>query len=360
MKAYVLRTAPGELLLEEVDTGEVGPHDVRIRTAAAGLCHSDVHAIDGDLPALLPTVMGHEAAGEVIEIGTDVTEVQVGDHVVACLSSFCGRCSACVAGRPFLCRAVPTRRALQPSYTSAGDAVSQYQNIGGFAEEMVLHQRSVVRVPAELPFPAAAVLGCAVVTGVGAVCNTAGVPLGATVAVIGCGGVGLNCVQGAVLAGAARIVAVDLDPAMLELAERFGATDLLNGSDPEVAWRIRKMTGGGVDFSFEAVGSPVTASVAIEALRVGGTATIAGLAPPTQDLIVALQDLVTRGKRIQGSVMGSTRFRLDIPSYAALYLSGRLKLDELITARLTMDEIPTAMANLRSGGSARSVLVFDA
>jgi S-(hydroxymethyl)glutathione dehydrogenase / alcohol dehydrogenase len=360
VRAYVLRTSPGELRLEDVETGKVGSRDVRIRTAAAGLCHSDVHAIAGSLPAVLPTVMGHEAAGEVVEIGSNVTEVQIGDHVVACLSSFCGSCAACLAGHPFLCRAVPNRRGIQPSYTSAGDAVCQYQGIGGFAEEMVLHERSVVTVPSELPFPAAAVLGCAVVTGVGAVCNTAQVPPGATVAVIGCGGVGLNCVQGAVLAGAARIVAVDLNPAKLELAERFGATDLVNGGDPDIGWRIRKLTGGGVDFSFEAVGSPATASMAVAALRPGGTATIAGLASPTEDLTIALQDLVTRGKRIQGSVMGSTRFRLDIQSYASLYLAGRLKLDELVTSRLTMSEIPAAVADLRSGGAARSVLVFDA
>jgi S-(hydroxymethyl)glutathione dehydrogenase / alcohol dehydrogenase len=359
VKALVLRTSPGDLQLEDVATGPVGPHEVRVRTAAAGLCHSDVHAIDGNLPTQVPTVMGHEAAGEVLEIGSDVTEVQVGDHVVACLSAFCGSCPACMAGRPYICRAAPNSRAIHPSYRSGGSAVGQYQGIGGFAEEMVLHQRSVVRVPKELPFPPAAVLGCAVVTGVGAVCNTAEVPLGASVAVIGCGGVGLNCVQGAVLAGAARIVAVDIDRAKLELAEHFGATDLMSGSDPDVAWRIRKMTGGGVEFSFEAVGSPDTASIAIAALRPGGTATIAGLAPPTGDLAVGLQDLVTRGKRIQGSIMGSTRSRIDIPSYAALYLSGRLKLDELVTAQLAMSEVPAALAHLRSGGSARSVLVFD-
>lgn len=358
MRALVLAEAPGSLELCELSVGDLGPREVLVRTAAAGLCHSDLHALEGSIPMRGPVVMGHEAAGIVAETGSQVTEVTVGDHVVACLSAGCGACEFCLTGRPFLCLAPDVHRVGARPYAHGTGRVGQFFGIGAFAEQMVVHERSLAVVPDQIPLDRAALLGCAVVTGVGAVCRTAAVPAGATVAVIGCGGVGLNCVQGAVLAGASRIVAVDMDAAKLELATRLGATDTVHSAGGDIAAPVRERVSGGVEYAFEAVGSPALIREAVAMLRPGGTATVIGLGPAHAVLDVRISELVTRGKKVQGSVMGSTRFKLDVPWYAELYLQGRLRLDELISARISLPDGDAALRRLHEGAVIRSVITM--
>jgi S-(hydroxymethyl)glutathione dehydrogenase/alcohol dehydrogenase len=231
MKAAVLRSAPGPLAIEDIDIAAPEPREVLVRTAAAGVCHSDLHFVDGSYPARLPSVLGHESAGVVEAVGSDVTHVRPGDHVITCLSVFCGNCSYCLSGRPALCqgkRGLMRARTEPPRLSAGGETVWQFLDMSSFAEQMLVHENGVVKIPEAMPLEQAALLGCAVTTGLGAVFRTAAVEPGATVAVIGCGGVGLNCIQGARLAGAGRVIAVDRLPSKLELAQRFGATDTVD------------------------------------------------------------------------------------------------------------------------------------
>jgi S-(hydroxymethyl)glutathione dehydrogenase / alcohol dehydrogenase len=363
VRALVLNRAPGQLELADLKLTELGPHEVLVRTAAAGLCHSDLHCLEGALPAPLPVVMGHEGSGIVEQTGDAVTEVRAGDHVVTCLSAACGACEFCQSGRPFLCMSPEVHRVGLRSYwreaEREAETVGQYFGIGSFAEQMVVHERSLVAIPGELPLDRAAILGCAVVTGVGAVCRTAAVPVGATVAVLGCGGVGLNCVQGAVLASASRIIAIDVEESRLAMAQSLGATDIINARSDDVVRQVRGLVPGGVEYSFEAVGSPETVPQAVAMLRPGGIATIVGLGTGGARVSLGLNELVTRGKRVQGSVMGSTQFKVDIPRYAQLYASGRLKLDELITGRISLADGDAALRSLHDGSGVRTVIDFE-
>jgi S-(hydroxymethyl)glutathione dehydrogenase/alcohol dehydrogenase len=358
VKAAVQLATGEPLLLADVEVDAPGPREVLVRTVAAGVCHSDAFALAGRFPFPTPSVMGHESAGVVEAVGAGVGYVAPGDHVTTCLSVFCGSCALCLSGRPYLCDKQGTRRRpdAPPRLRLDGAPIHAFEELGSFAERLLVHEHAVVKLDPVVPLEVAALLGCGVTTGLGAVLNTARVPAGATVAVVGCGGVGLSAVQGARLCGAARILAVDTQPSKLELALALGATDAVDASAGDAAEAVRELTGGGVEWSFEAVGSAATAEAAFAMLRPGGTCTVIGvLAGSTVRL-----DGITLNwdRRIQGSLMGSNRFRIDIPRYVDLYLQGRLRLDELVTSRITLEELVGAIATLHDGGGTRTVVTF--
>ena len=360
MRAAVLEQAPGELVIVDVAVSKPGPGEVLVRTAAAGLCHSDLHFMENLWPTPCPCVLGHESAGVVEAVGPDVTYVQPGDHVITCLSAYCGSCDYCLTGRLYLCnnRAVLERPSgSAPRLSRNGETVNQFMRLSSFAEQMLIHEHAVVRITKDMPLDRAALIGCGVTTGVGAVFRTAKVEAGATVAVIGCGGIGLNCIQGARIAGAGRIIAVDLNPDKLELAQQFGATDVVNAAESDPVAQVKEMTQGGVEYSFEAIGLKVAAEQAFRMLRAGGTATVIGMIPFGTNIEIHGADLLSE-KKIQGSNMGSNRFRVDMPRFIDLYLQGRLKLDELVSARITLDEINAGFATMKQGSVARSVIIF--
>jgi S-(hydroxymethyl)glutathione dehydrogenase / alcohol dehydrogenase len=359
MKAAVLTKVPEPLEMKDLQIDKPGPGEVLITTAASGVCHSDLHFVEGKYPARVPMLLGHEAAGVVEAVGPDVTYLQPGDHVITCLSIFCGLCDYCLSGRPHLCGSPPGGRAQDapPRLTLDGTPVNAFTNLGSFAEQMLVHQNATVKITKDIGLDHAALIGCGVTTGVGAVFNTAKVHPMATVAVIGCGGVGLNCVQGAAIAGAGRIIAVDMNETKLKLAEQFGATDLVNASKGDAVQQVMELTKGGVEFAFEAIGLKQTSEEAFNMLRRGGTATIIGMIPfGTKIELDGFQFLGE--KKIQGSTMGSNRFRHDMPKLIDLYLQGRLKLDELVSARIPLEEVNDAFDAMRAGEVARSVIVF--
>jgi S-(hydroxymethyl)glutathione dehydrogenase / alcohol dehydrogenase len=365
MRAAVLHSIPGELAIEQVTLDKPGANEVLVRTAAAGLCHSDLHFIEGKYTMATPVVMGHESAGVVEAVGPEVTYVKPGDHVITCLSVFCGHCEFCLAGRPALCTRIGTERqpGEPPRLSFAGSRCWQFAALGSFAEQMLVHEHAVAKIRHDMPLDRAALIGCGVTTGVGAVFRTARVEAGSTVAVIGCGGVGLNCVQGAVLAGASRVVAVDTVELKLKLAEQFGATDVVNASRGDPVEAVRELLPGargaaGVDYAFEAIGLKKTAEQAFAMLKKGGTATLIGMIPVGTKIEVDGFELLDE-KRLQGSNMGSNRFRQDMPRYIDLYLGGRLKLDELVSARIGLDEVNAGFAAMTRGEVARSLVVFD-
>jgi S-(hydroxymethyl)glutathione dehydrogenase / alcohol dehydrogenase len=357
MRAAVLSTSPGQLELADVTVGPIGPREVLVRTAAAGLCHSDLHFIEGIYPHPLPVIMGHESSGVVEAVGDQVSYLAPGDHVVTCLSMFCGQCEFCLTGKTNLCRSRATKR---PDRLTGpdGDVMAQFAGLGSFAEQMVVHENACVKIRPDMPLDVAALLGCGVLTGIGAAWNTARVRPGDTVAVIGCGGIGLNVVQGAYVAGAARIVAVDRLPAKLDLARSFGATDVVDASDGTAVDQVLALTDGGVQHAFEAIGLAQTAQDAFAMLRADGGAYVIGMVPPT-DLVSIPGAAFISEKRIQGAMMGSNRFRVDLPRMIDLYLQGRIHLDELISARIPLDRINQGFAEMKTGTIARNVVVFN-
>jgi S-(hydroxymethyl)glutathione dehydrogenase/alcohol dehydrogenase len=361
MKAAVLFESPGKLQIEDVTIDNPGPREVRLRVGATGLCHSDLHYLEREYPLAGPTVLGHEGAGVVEAVGSDVTYVQPGDHVISYPTAFCGQCEWCLSGRPTLCLQEGLARAAgdKPRLSlSNGDPAIQFVGLATFAEEMLVHENALVKINPDIPMDRAALVGCGVPTGVGAVIRTAKVPEGGTVAVIGCGGVGLNVIQGAVLAGASRIVAIDINDGKLATAKQFGATDGINNSNGDAVEQLHELIpgAGGVDYSFEALGLKQTYELAFSVLRRGGTATAIGVASGTFELPAAafLQE-----RRFQGSIMGSVQFRKDLPYLLDLYTKGRLKLDELVSSRIPLEEINEGYAAIGGGSIARSVVVFD-
>lgn len=360
MKAAVLRAIPGELTIEDVQVDNPGPREVLIRTVAAGVCHSDKHYLTGDYTTPVPTVMGHESAGVVEAVGDQVTYVAPGDHVITSLSVFCGHCSYCLSGRMALCPHEDTMRHpdAPPRLSQDGEVIHQYADVSSFAEQLLVHEHAVVKVRPDMPLDRASLIGCAVTTGLGAVFRTATVSPGETVAVIGCGGVGLSAIQGARIAGASRIVAVDLSAPKLEMAAKFGATDVVDGTAGDAAEQVLEITSGGVDHAFDAIGRPTTPPQAFAMLRPGGTATIIGMIPLGATIELPGVDFLAE-KRIQGSCMGSNQFRTDAPRFIDFYFDGRLDLDSLISDRMPLDRVNDAMAALDGGALARTVLVFD-
>ena len=360
MKAAVFREVNVPMEIEEITVSKPGPREVLIRTKAAGICHSDLHFWNGSYPGAVPMVLGHESAGIVEQVGSDVHYVKPGDHVITCLSVFCGHCEKCLTGHLSLCREPETNRGAEdePRLSQAQQPLTQFAELGSFAEMMLVHEHALVKMREDMPMDRAALIGCGVTTGVGAVIHTAAVEPGATVAVIGCGGVGLSTINGAALAGASRIIAVDRVASKLELARKFGATDVVDASDGDAVAKVIEMTSGGVHYSFEAIGLKVTAEQAFQMLRVGGTATVVGMIPPGQMVSVHGVDFLFE-KKIQGSMMGSNRFRVDMPRFVDFYLQGKLHLDELVSNRIGLEDINEGMAALNTGEIARSVIMFD-
>lgn len=360
MKAAVFHQPGSPLTIEEVSISKPGPREVLIRTVASGVCHSDLHVVDGTYPYPLPVLLGHESAGIVEAVGADVRSVKPGDHVVTCLSVFCGCCSECVTGHMNRCQSPSTKRGAEeePRLSYVQKPIPQFMNLGGFAEQMLVHENACVAIRKDMPLDRAALLGCAVTTGTGAVFNTAQVRPGETVAVIGCGGIGLASINGAALAGAARIIAIDMLDSKLELAKTFGATDVINGKDGDAVQQMLELTRGGVNYSFECIGLKQTAEQAFGMLRRGGVATVIGMIKPGVKIELPGLDFLGE-KRIQGSFMGSNRFPVDLPRLVDFYMQGRLKLDEMISQRIKLEQINQAFDELKRGELARSVIVFD-
>lgn len=359
-RAAILESVHGSLLVDEIEVDSPGPSEVLVQTAAAGVCHSELHFIDGAWTTPLPAVLGHEASGTVLDVGDNVDYVAVGDSVVGCLTPFCGSCEYCLSGRLALCRSsMFARPAGAPArLTWRGQPVNQFVNLSAFAERMLVHEHALVKIDPNVALDRAALTGCAVVTGIGAVLNTARVPAGSSVAVVGCGGIGLNAVQGARLAGARTVVAVDVSPAKLALARRFGATAVIDASREDAVAAVQAVTGGGVDFAFEAVGAKSTSEQCWRMLRRGGTAVIVGMLPQGVTVELLGTDFIDE-KSMKGSNMGSNQFRTDIPRYLELWQQGRIDLDTLISDRIRLEDINSAYAALRNGTVARQVVLFD-
>jgi len=360
MKAAVLRAVKQPLVIEDIEVSKPGPHEVLIRTVAAGVCHSDLHFQNGSYMYPMPAVLGHESAGVVEQVGSEVRYVAPGDHVITCLSVFCGHCEFCLSGRPALCTKVDTRRKpTDPSRLSKdGKPVWQFLDLSSYAEQMLVHENAIVKITKDMPLDRAALIGCGVTTGVGAVFNTAKVPPGATVAVIGCGGVGLSAVQGAAIAGAGRVIAVDMLDSKLELARKMGATDTVNAKKGDPVQQVKDLTSGGVDYSFEAIGLKIAAEQAFGMLKNGGTATVIGMIPLGQKIELPGVDFLFE-KKIQGSSMGSNRFRTDMPKYVDMYLNGKLNLDDMVSKRIKLADVNDAFAALEKGEVARQVIMMS-
>ena len=361
MKAAVLVEPNKPLVIEDLNIAKPGPHEVLIRTAACGLCHSDLHFIEGAYPHPLPAIPGHEAAGIVEAVGSEVRTVKPGDAVVTCLSAYCGHCEFCVTGRMSLCLGGDTRRAPgeAPRITRAdGSQVNQMLNLSAFAEQMLIHEHACVKINPDMPLDRAAIIGCAVTTGAGTIFNACKVTPGETVAVVGCGGVGLATINAAKIAGAGRIIAADPMPEKRELALKLGATDVIDPMADGAAGQIVEMTKGGVDHAIEAVGRPASAQLAVNVLRRGGTATILGMMPLAEKVGLSAMDLLS-GKKLQGAIMGANRFPVDIPRLVDFYIRGLLDLDSIIAERIPLSAINDGFDKMKKGDSARSVIVFD-
>ena len=363
MQAAVFRKVHDPLTIESVDIDKPWGREVLVRTAATGVCHSDLHVVDGQgrWPLDRPIVLGHEGAGVVEAVGADVTTVKPGDHVVACLSGFCGSCAQCLGGHPNLCTggAVTRPDSAAPRLSQKGGPVRQFIGVSSYAERMLLHENSIVKIDPDLPLDRAALVGCGVLTGVGAALRTSGLEAGQTVAVFGCGGVGLAIVQGARIGGASQIIGVDMFDGKLEMARRVGATHVVNSASDDPVKAIRSLTSAaGVDHAFEAVGNAKLVRQAIESLAIRGTATIVGVLPP--DAMIEFPWMAIRPEcKVQTSRMGSNRFRTDIPRYLEFYRQGRLLLDEMVTRRGRLGDINEAFRAMKAGEVARTVLTFD-
>jgi len=360
VKAALFHGVHQPLVIEDVEIGEPMAREIIVRTVASGVCHSDLHFIEGLWPFPPPAVLGHEAAGIVEDVGDQVTYVKPGDHVIACLSVFCGHCEQCLTGHPNRCSNPETRRGRNdpPRLSQNGNPVNQFINISSFAEKMLLHENAVVKIREDMPLESAALIGCGVMTGVGAALNTAKVEPGSTVAVFGAGGVGLAALQGARIAGARQIIAVDVVESKLATARELGATHSVDASSGDPVAKIRKMTNGGVDYSFEAIGLKTAAAQAFECLNVGGTATVIGMIPIGEKVEIDAKLLLSE-RKLQGSIMGSNRFRVDMPRYIDFYLQGRLKLDEMITRKGRLEDVNEAFRAMKAGEVARTVLTFN-
>ncbi|MEM7342083.1 MAG: Zn-dependent alcohol dehydrogenase [Actinomycetota bacterium] len=363
MKAAVLNAIPGQLDIEDVDIDDPAPREVLIRTVAAGLCHSDLHFMEGTYPHPCPAVLGHESAGVVEAVGSDVTYVSPGDHVITCLSAFCGYCEQCISGHLTLCENTDTelvRKPGQPSRLSRpdGSPVNSFYHLSSFAEQMLVHEHALVKIDNEMPLDRAALIGCGVTTGLGAVFRTAKVEPGQTVAVIGCGGIGLSAVQGARITGANKVIAIDMVASKLELAQTMGATHVVNGTDGNAVEQVMELTGGnGVHHSFEAIGLKQTAEDAFKMLRNGGQATVIGMIPVGTMVEVHGADLLNE-KTLTGSNMGSNQFRTDMPRFVEMYMDGRLMLDEMVSKTIDLHEINAGFEEMKAGTVARSVITF--
>jgi alcohol dehydrogenase len=352
------------LRVEELELDYPADGEVLVRVRAAGLCHSDLSVINGDRPRPTPMALGHEAAGEVIEVGRGVRDLEPGDHVVMVFVPSCGHCPPCAEGRPALCEPAASSNTAGTLLGGGrrlrrhGQEVHHHLGVSAFADHAVLSRRSVIKIDKSLPFAEAALFGCAVLTGVGAVVNTARVPAGSSVAVVGLGGVGLNSLLGASLTGAGQIIAVDVHDEKLELARRLGATAAINAKNADAVEQVRDLTGGGVDFAFEMAGSVRALELAYRLTRRGGTTVTAGLPPPDQTWPVAAVNLVAEERTLKGSYVGSSVPVRDVPRYIELYQRGKLPVDKLMGERLQFTNLNAAFDRLASGLTARQMLIL--
>ena len=357
---------PGQpLSIREVEVASPRTGEVLVRMVVGGVCHSDLHVMKGDLEAPLPAILGHEGAGEVAEVGPGVTTLKVGDHVVPLWRLSCGSCEFCLRGKPALCITGPELRQTGSlpgggtGFSLGGQEIKRFGGVSTFAEYSVIPERALLKVPPHLPLDRMALLGCAVTTGYGAVMHAAKVAPGTSVAVFGTGGVGLNLVQAAALAGARMIIAVDLRENKLEYARQFGATHTVNASAGDPVKQVRTLTGKrGVDYAFEVVGLPLTIRQAYDVLAKCGTAVVVGISPTKAEVSIPALALVWDERVLTGSLYGSGDFRQDIRTLIDLYQAGKLKLDELVTRTYPIEEINEAYAALEQGEVARSVVTF--
>ncbi len=360
-KAAILEQ-PGEgLVIGEIELSDPMPHEVLIDTKACGLCHSDLHFIDGHYPHALPAVPGHEAAGIVRAVGSEVKTVKPGDHVVSCLSAFCGTCEFCVTGRMALCLGGATRRGKTDPLRltrNGGEPVNQMLNLSALSEQMLIHENACVAIDKDMPLDRAAVIGCAVTTGAGTIFNACNVTPGETVLVVGCGGVGLATINAAKIAGAGKVIAADPLPEKRELAKVLGATHTVDALADDVVKQIMEISGGGVDWGIEAVGRQASADLAVAGLRRGGTAVILGMMPLDCKVGLGAMDLLG-GKKLMGAIMGMNHFPVDLPRLVDFYMRGLLDLDTIIAERISLDDVNAGFEKMRSGSHARSVVVFD-
>ena len=363
-KAVICREVGMPVVVETVTVEPPRHGEVTIKLSACGVCHSDLSVTTGTLPLPPPVVLGHEGAGEIVAVGDGVTGFSVGDHVLSSFVSMCGKCRWCQSGRPQLCDQAGKAAFTLPDGTNrfkdaAGNPLNIFSGCGVMAEYATLHVDNVVRIDPAMPLDKAALIGCGVMTGVGAAVNTARVEPGSATVVFGCGGVGLNAVQGCAIAGARIVVAVDTSDAKLEMARQFGATHVLNPTKEENAVKaLKKLTEGGADYAFECVGLGEIAAQAYGCLRKGGTAVVVGVAAPKDTTTIRTATLTFEEKTLKGSYFGSARPHQDFPRLIGLYRGGRLKIDELITRTYRIDQAPEAFADLAAGRNARGVILF--
>jgi alcohol dehydrogenase len=353
------------LRIVECDLDPPGPGEVLIRIRAASLCHSDLSVVDGSRPRVMPMVLGHEAVGEVVTLGDGVSDLVAGDKVVCIFVPNCGHCARCHEGRPALCEPGAVANLAGTLLNGgrrlrvAGSLVNHHLGVSGFAEYAVLSRSSLVKINGDITFENAALFGCAIITGVGAVLNTANVPVGSSVAVVGAGGVGLSCVLGALLAGARRIVVVDLNKKKLAFAQELGATDIFDASGDGVITKLKEATGGGVDFAFETAGAAPALSLAYQITRRGGTTVTAGLPNPNHQFSIPQISLTAEERTVKGSYMGSCVPQRDIPNYIEMFQRGRLPVERLVTHRIKLAEINEGFDLLASGDAGRILLRPD-
>ncbi len=358
MKALVVSALGGRFEPDDVEIAAPIGREVLVDVQASGLCHTDVlFATNNIIP--MPAVLGHEVAGIVAEVGPDVQQFKVGDHVVGSLVQSCGACARCLSGRSFQCQHPEStlRRPTDPPRISRhGVGVFQGLGLGGFAERALIHENQLAILPKEMPFAQASLLGCGVVTGAGAVLNTAQVSAGETVVIVGSGGVGLNAISGARIAGASRIVVIDIQPKRLEAAKHFGATDVVDSSKTNPVEAVRGFLPGGADHVFDFVGSKAVAEQGLAMLGVGGGLYLVGVTKPEVNLELNIFDAIGGQKHVEGVNFGSTNFKRDIPMYAALYLQGRMNLDDLVSKRISLREVNDGYAALQDGSLNRVVV----
>lgn len=366
MKAAILEAPATDLVVEDIDCQQPRAGEVLVWIAASGVCHSDLHIVHGTQTNPLPVVLGHEGAGIVEAVGPNVTRVQIGDHVVLSWVPYCGQCVYCLSGHPNLCQVAYAALAKgtlldgTSRLSRSGKPVYHYSFISSFAEYAVVPEAGCVVIPPGVPLDKAALVGCAVMTGVGAAINTARVHPGSTVAVIGAGGVGLNVMQGAQLAGATSIIAIDVNQSKLKRARAFGATHIVNAAETDAVAAVRELTRGiGADFSFEAVGRPETMRQSWEMAHPGGTVVMVGISPEGSELSLPANRVVREERRLMGSFYGGARPHIDMPMILELYMAGKLKLDELATHHFSLDQINEAVHSLESGEAIRPVIVYE-
>ncbi|MQY31596.1 zinc-binding dehydrogenase [Nocardia aurantia] len=359
MKAAIVTALGQGFTAADVHLADPIGREVLVGVRASGLCHTDLTFSHNDMGVPTPMLLGHEISGVVERVGPDVTDVAVGDHVVGCLVQYCGKCPECLSGHIYRCRhpEATLRTADQgPRLAIDGTPVTQVFGLGGFAQQALVHEAQLVRIPDEIPFPQAALLGCGVVTGAGSVINTAATKPGDAIVVVGAGGVGLNAISGGIVAGAATVIAVDINPGKLELAKRCGATHTVDSTKVDPVQAVLAITGRGADAVFDFVGIPAVTEQALAMTADGGGLYLIGLVDPTVQFPLSPLALIMSQKRIQGVNMGSTTPRHDIPMYANLYLEGRFNLDDLVSKTISLDEVDQGYAALAEPDIARVVI----